>query len=79
MEGARAFVNFMRSMSGRLIRVIVGALIEWYALAALSGGTRIVVMVIGLVPIAAGALNFCLLAPLFRGDSTGRPAAPSPR
>jgi len=33
----------------------------------------IIVAVVGLVPLAAGIFNFCILGPVFRVDLFGRP------
>lgn len=65
-----AFVAFMASTAGRAIRVLLG--IALLVVAYLIGGTwGIVVAVVGLVPIAAGLFNFCLVAPLFGAPMGG--------
>ncbi|GAC1401005.1 MAG: hypothetical protein NVSMB68_15740 [Thermoanaerobaculia bacterium] len=73
------FVNFMLSISGRLLRIVAGAVIIWLALHFLQAPWRYVVGAIGLVPIAAGVFNFCLLGPLFSVDLLGRPKSTSAR
>ena len=67
------FVNFMISIAGRLLRVVAGVAIIWIALHSLQSPWSYIVAAIGLVPIAAGLLNFCLLGPLFSADFWGRP------
>lgn len=67
------FVEFMISSAGRLLRVIAGAVIIWLALRLLTPPWSIAVALVGLVPIAAGAFNFCFLGPLFGADFWGRP------
>jgi hypothetical protein len=63
-------INFMSSGVGRLTRVLAGiALI--IAGFALSGGW-LSLSVVGLVPLFAGALNVCLLAPLMGQPFKGR-------
>jgi Inner membrane protein YgaP-like, transmembrane domain len=63
-----ALVNFLASSTGRIVRIVAGlALIAW-GLLSLGGTIGIVVAVIGVVPLAAGLLDFCIFAPLF-----GRP------
>ncbi len=58
------FVEFMNTMAGRLIRIVVGFVLVIAGL--LIGGTAgWIVGVVGVVPMAAGVFNFCLLAPLF--------------
>jgi hypothetical protein len=59
------FISFMASTSGRILRVVAGiALVAW-GLLGLGGTTGIVVAVVGLVPLLAGLLDFCVFAPLF--------------
>ena len=60
-----SLVNFMASPAGRIARIVVGVVL--IAL-GLLGNAGPVVAVIGLVPLAAGVFDFCLLAPVF-----GRP------
>lgn len=71
------FVNFMRSISGRVLRVVAGVVIIWLVFHFLQPPWSFVVAAIGLVPIAAGLFNFCLLGPLFSVDLRGRPKAAS--
>jgi uncharacterized membrane protein HdeD (DUF308 family) len=65
----KAFVTFMASTTGRLVRIVAGIvliLVGLFALNGMSGATAgIVVAVIGLVPLLAGLFDVCLLAPLF--------------
>lgn len=74
------FVHFMRSIAGRVLRVVAGAIIIWLALARLEAPWSYLVAGIGLVPLFAGVFNFCLLGPLFSVDLWGRPknAGPTP-
>ncbi len=55
------FVRFMESVSGRSLRVAVGLVL--FVVGAVLGGPWWVLAAVGLVPIAAGVFNFCLLAP----------------
>lgn len=57
-----SLVQFLTSPVGRMLRIIAGLLLVW--IGAYDGG-GVVLVLIGLVPIAAGLFNFCLLAPLF--------------
>jgi hypothetical protein len=56
---------------GRLVRVVVGlALLAWgWTLASTIGW---VVMVVGAVAFLSGALNLCLIAPLFGAPFLGK-------
>ena len=62
------FAKFMASAAGRGVRIVLGlALMFW---GVLDGQPLLIAA--GLVPLAAGVLNLCLLAPLigapFRGS-----------
>jgi hypothetical protein len=65
------FFAFIASQTGRMIRVVVGIiaiLIGLYIALENDSDAGWVIAVIGLVPLAAGLFDFCVLAPLF-----GRP------
>lgn len=67
-----AFVNFMKSGAGRALRIFAG--ISLIVIGLASGGTSATVLVIiGLVPLAAGLAGICLFAPLFGCDLKGNP------
>ena len=57
------FVKVMSSSTGRLMRVVVG--VALIVLGFSLGGSGLVWVAVGLVPVAAGVGNFCLIAPLF--------------
>ncbi len=63
----QAFVGFMASTAGRVARIVAGVVL---IVLGLVGNTP-VVAVIGIVPILAGVLDFCLLAPLFGQPFSG--------
>lgn len=63
-----AFAAFMASRLGRGVRIVAGVLLIAWGL-FLGGG--VVPAVIGLVPLLAGVLDICLLAPLFGAPLKG--------
>ncbi len=63
----QAFVGFMASTAGRVARIVAGVVLIVLGLV----GNAPVVAVIGIVPILAGVLDFCLLAPLFGQPFSG--------
>lgn len=67
------FVVFMRSIAGRLLRIVAGAIIIYLALTQMEAPWSYIVAVVGVVPILAGLMNFCLFGPLFGVDLWGRP------
>lgn len=62
--------TFMASTAGRLVRIIAGIVL--IAVGFIVGGTAgWVIGIVGLVPIAAGAANVCLLAPILGAPFKG--------
>ncbi len=60
-----SLVKWMNSTAGRVARVLAGLVLIGIGLAV--GGTGgVVLAVVGLVPLLAGAFGVCLLAPLMR-------------
>jgi hypothetical protein len=62
-ESDMALVDFMKSDVGRAARAVVGLALIVTGLAL--GGGWLALSLVGLVPLAAGIFDFCLLAPLF--------------
>jgi len=69
--GQTAFARFVNSPAGRVLRVVVGlGLIAWgYSLRATNAGLAL--MVVGLVPLAAGTFNWCVISALLGGPLDG--------
>ena len=65
------FIKFMASSAGRITRVAAGIALVLWGLMGLDGGTGILVIVIGLVPLLAGLFDFCVFAPLFGAPLSG--------
>lgn len=66
-----AFARFMSEPTGRILRVVAG--LALIALGFLIGGTAgVLIVIVGLVPVAAGAFNYCLIGPLIGGYFDGR-------
>ena len=57
-----SFSKFMSAGLGRSIRVAAGVILT--VLGLVGGGGWIALSVVGLVPLIAGLMNVCLLAPL---------------
>lgn len=66
-----SFARFMASPAGRVLRIAAGLAISFWGW-SMHSGTGTIVMLVGLVPIAAGLFNFCLIAPLIRAPFWGR-------
>ena len=64
------FSKFMASTAGRAIRVIAG--VALIVAGGLLGGGWWALAVVGLVPLAAGALDVCLFNVLFGQPFSGK-------
>ncbi len=64
------FVEFTASTAGRAVRVVAG--IALIAIGAAMGGGWWALAVVGLLPLAAGVLDVCVLAPLAHQPLSGR-------
>lgn len=67
-----AFAQFMNSTFGRWARIIVGLAMIAGGPVFLGGGAGIAIAAVGLVPLAAGLFDFCLLAPILSVPWSGR-------
>jgi hypothetical protein len=67
----RKFVHFMVNTQGRILRVVAGLFIIATGLFLLPVIATLLV-IIGLIPLAAGLFDFCLLAPLFGYHFSGK-------
>ena len=68
------FAKFMSSSLGRGVRIVVGLALIVIGLLSASGTGGIILVVVGAVPLLAGALDVCLFAPLFGGPLKGAEA-----
>jgi hypothetical protein len=55
---------FMATSTGRLIRIVLGLALIVIGLWGIGDTAGWIIAIIGLVPLAAGAANVCLIAPL---------------
>jgi hypothetical protein len=65
------FARFMVSAAGRWLRIVIGvALVAWGWSMHSAGGTALAL--VGLVPIAAGVFDFCLISLFVNAPFRGR-------
>jgi len=57
-------LDFLGSQPGRIVRIVAG--VAFVAIGVLAGGAWLALSVVGLLPLAAGVFDFCVLGPLFR-------------
>lgn len=67
-----SLVKFLASPAGRLVRIVAGIVLVAVGLFVLQNSGGIVLAVIGLVPLLAGLLDFCVFAPLFGASFSGK-------
>ncbi len=65
------FSKFMASWTGRILRIIVGAVLIVLGLSMVSAWGY-VIAVIGLIPFLAGLFDWCLIAPLLKMPLSGK-------
>lgn len=58
-------LEFLGSSTGRIVRGLAGVLIIALGYFLSAGAWQWVLILVGLVPLAAGLFDFCLFAPLF--------------
>jgi hypothetical protein len=57
--------EFLASGAGRMLRAVAGLILIALGIWLAAGVWRWVLVIIGLVPLAAGLFDFCVFAPLF--------------
>jgi hypothetical protein len=58
-------IKFLASTTGRWVRMIAGTALIAVGLLVVRDTGGIILAGVGLVPLLAGALDFCVFAPLF--------------
>ena len=66
------FSKFMASVTGRVIRVVVGLVLIVWGLWGIGGVGGVIVAIVGAVPFLAGVFDVCVFAPLFGDPFQGR-------
>lgn len=66
------FAKFMAGSIGRGVRSLTGLILIALALTSLEGVAAALLIVVGLVFVAVGVFNICLLAPLFGAPLSGK-------
>jgi hypothetical protein len=71
-----AIIQLMQSVTGRVIRIIIGLILLALGLLVMQGGLwGIIVAIIGLIPIVAALSGVIFVAPLFGYTLTGHKRA----
>jgi hypothetical protein len=73
MDFARSgFAQFMSSGAGRAARIIIGMALIGYGWTRHAETLGIVLMLVGLLPLGAGAFDVCVIGPLFGAPASGK-------
>ena len=75
--GRSRFAQFINSPTGRLARLVAGVGLVAWGYTQRGTGTGLVFVAVGLVPLAAGTLNLCLISALLGGPISGARIAKS--
>lgn len=65
------FAQFMASPAGRMTRIVLGLGLMTLGATQSSSKTKTSLLAIGAIPLSAGAFDFCLISPLFKGPFWG--------
>jgi hypothetical protein len=65
------FAEFMSSPLGRGLRVVFGGVLIYLGLSVVQGVAGTIIAAAGVVPIATGLLNVCLIGPLIGAPMKG--------
>ena len=70
--GKSGFAKFINSPAGRIARIVVGIVLIIWGYTLLNAVIGFVLIIIGLIPLAAGALDLCLISALLGGLISGK-------
>lgn len=65
------FAQFMASPAGRITRIVMGAGLMALGATQASAKNKASLITVGAIPLSAGAFDFCLISPLFKGPFWG--------
>ncbi len=68
------FAKLLATPLGRLARVAVGGILVALGLGSVHGGGGLALAIVGLVPLAAGAFNYCTISPFIGAPFWGKDA-----
>ncbi len=69
-----AFIRFMASPAGRILRIVAGSAIIAWGLIMVDGQNGQILAVAGLLPILTGVFNICVVGPMFGKPLSGSKA-----
>ena len=67
-----SFDRFINSTTGRVGRIVVGAFLVIWGCTHLGQDSAFIFIILGIIPVAAGALDLCVISPLLGGPIPGQ-------
>lgn len=71
MFAQSGFARFINSPAGRVVRIVAGLVLLVWGYTQRADVAGIVLIVVGLVPLAAGMFDWCLISALLGGPIRG--------
>jgi hypothetical protein len=69
--GQSAFARFINSPTGRVVRIVAGIVLIAWGYTNVGSGIGLAIMLVGIVPLAAGVFDWCLVSALLGGPLSG--------
>jgi len=70
--GHSGFARFVNSPSGRITRIVAGIGLIGWGYTQPATGIGLALIIVGLVPLVAGAFDMCLISALLGGQISGK-------
>lgn len=71
------FAQLINTPTGRIVRIVVGLVLIVWGYTQRADTIGIIFMVVGLIPLAAGMFNLCLISAMLGGPISGARIAKS--
>ncbi len=65
------FAQFINTPAGRILRILAGLVIIVWGYTERADIAGIILIVVGLIPLAAGVFNLCLISAMLGGPISG--------
>lgn len=79
MTNSNAFACYMARPAGRFLRIVAGIALMAVGWSMRGSTAGTILMLVGTVPMLAGLLNVCLIAPIIGAPFSGRAALDADR
>lgn len=70
--GRSNFARFLNSTAGRIVRIVAGVGLIGWGFTQFATGAGPALVIIGLVPLAAGVFDLCFISALLGGPISGK-------